>query len=230
MAAAPTISRTRRPWTAIPEATVARLPIYGRALVDLAEGNVETVSSSELAELVGVNAAKVRKDISHLGSHGTRGVGYDVDRLLQEIIVVLGGGASSPVVIVGVGNLGRALSRYDGFQSGGFPIAGLVDADPNVVGRRLGGVEGSHLDDLDRLVGEKGCVVGSAATPAAAAQDVVDRLVAAGVRSILNFAPALVEAEAGVEVRKVDLATELQILRYYERHRSPAGKRRRAVG
>ena len=230
MAAEPTISRTRRPWTAIPEATVASLPIYVRAMVDLAEGNVETVSSSELAELVGVNAAKVRKDISHLGSHGTRGVGYDVDRLLQEINVVLGGGASSPVVIVGVGNLGRALSRYDGFQSGGFPIAGLVDADPNVVGRRLGGVEVSHLDDLDRLVVEKGCVVGIVATPAAAAQDVVDRLVAAGVRSILNFAPALVEAEAGVEVRKVDLATELQILRYYERHRSPAGKRRRAVG
>jgi redox-sensing transcriptional repressor len=134
------------------------------------------------------------------------------------------------VVIVGVGNLGRALSRYDGFQSGGFLIAGLVDADPSVVGRRIGGVEVSHLDDLDRLVAETGCRVGIVATPAGAAQDVVDRLVAAGVRSILNFAPALVEVEAGVEVRKVDLATELQILRYHEHRRSPTGKRRQTAG
>ena len=222
--------RNRRPRAAIPEATVARLTIYGRALVDLAEDGVETISSRQLAERAGVNAAKVRRDVSHLGSHGTRGVGYDVDRLLREINMVLGGGASSPVVIVGVGNLGRALSRYDGFQSGGFPIAGLVDADPSVVGRRIGGVEVSHIDDLDRLVAETGCVVGIVATPAGAAQDVVDRLVAAGVRSILNFAPALVEVEAGVEVRKVDLATELQILRYYEHRRSPAGRRRRSAG
>lgn len=222
--------RSRRPKTTIPEATVARLAIYGRALVELAEDGAETVSSRQLAERVGVNAAKVRKDISHLGSQGTRGVGYDVDRLLREINVVLGGGASSPVVIVGVGNLGRALSRYDGFQSGGFPIAGLVDADPSVVGRHIDGVTVRHLDDLERLVAETGCVVGIVATPAGAAQNVVDRLVAAGVRSILNFAPALVEVESDVEIRKVDLATELQILRYYEHRRSSAGRRRQVAG
>ena len=180
MAASRPIPNDRRPRTTIPEATVARLTIYGRALVDLAEADVETVSSRQLAELAGVNAAKVRKDISHLGSQGTRGVGYAVDRLLREINLVLGGGAPSPVVIVGIGNLGRALSRYGGFQSGGFPIVGLVDADPAVVGRRIGGIEVSHLDDLDELVAETGCVVGIIATPAGAAQEVADRLVAAG--------------------------------------------------
>lgn len=215
----------------IPEATVARLTIYGRALVGLADDAVRTVSSSELAALAGVNAAKVRKDISHLSSPGTRGVGYDVDRLLRQINLVLGEGLSSPVVIVGVGNLGRALSRYDGFQAAGFPIACLVDANPSMVGERVAGIEVSHIDDLEHLVGETGCVVGIIATPAEAAQEVADRLVVGGVRSILNFAPCLVEGAAGVEVRKVDLATELQILRYYEHRRAEAGKgRARAIG
>ncbi|MEE2769058.1 MAG: redox-sensing transcriptional repressor Rex [Actinomycetota bacterium] len=225
------VARNRRSRTPIPEATVARLTLYERTLVDLAEAGVATVSSRELAELAGVNAAKVRKDISHLGSYGTRGVGYEVDGLLREISVVLGGEVPTPVVIVGAGNLGRALSRYDGFQSGGFPIVGLVDADPSVVGRNIGGVEVSHIDDLNKLIVEKGCVVGIIATPAQAAQEVADRLVAAGVQSILNFAPALIEAQPGVEVRKVDLATELQILAYHEHRRSSGGVRsQRAVG
>ena len=204
----------------IPEATVARLTLYERALIELVDSGIDTVSSSQLAELAGVNAAKIRKDVSYLGSCGTRGVGYHVNLLLKEIRVVLGGGDPSPVVIVGAGNLGRALSRYDGFQSGGFPIVGLVDSDLSVVGKSIAGIEVRHIGDLKQLVRETGCLVGIIATPSAAAQEVADRLVAAGLRSILNFAPALVYVPSGVKLRKVDLATELQILGYYEHHRS----------
>nr|MBC8483805.1 redox-sensing transcriptional repressor Rex [Actinomycetota bacterium] len=175
----------------IPDATVARLPIYLRGLVELSDDGVSTVSSVVLASLAGVNAANVRKDMSYLHAHGTRGVGYEVDHLIGEISLALGGGVPSPVVIVGVGNLGRALSRYDGFVAGGFPVAGLVDADPAVVGRKVAGNIVRSVEDLADLVAETGCTVGIVATPAAAAQVAVDSLVASGVSSILNFAPTV---------------------------------------
>ena len=204
----------------IPGATVARLPLYLRGLVDRAEAGVETVSSVELADLAGVNAANVRKDLSYLHAHGTRGVGYDVDHLITEISLVLGGDEPNPVIIVGVGNLGRALSRYDGFVAGGFPVAGLVDADPEVVGRRIAGKVVRSVDDLGTLVTETGSTVGIVATPAHAAQEAANRLVAAGIRSILNFAPAVVVVPGHVGLRQVDLATELQILGYHQHRRS----------
>ncbi|MEC9395887.1 MAG: redox-sensing transcriptional repressor Rex [Actinomycetota bacterium] len=204
----------------IPEATVARLPVYLRGLLELSDAGVVTVSSVELAELAGVNAANVRKDLSYLHAHGTRGVGYEVGHLVSEISLVLGGGRPSPVVIVGVGNLGRALSRYDGFVAGGFPIAGLVDADPSVVGRKVAGTVVRPVDELADLVVETGATVGIVATPSAAAQEAVEHLVGAGVRSILNFAPSVVTVPDHVDVRQVDLATELQILGYHQHRRS----------
>ena len=207
------------PPATVPEATVARLPIYLRGLVELADDGTTTVSSSELAELAGVNAAKVRKDLSYLGSYGTRGVGYDVDFLVQQIGLVLGDGDPTPVLVVGAGNLGRALSRYDGFASGGFPVAAIVDADPLVVGKRIAGVTVRAMDDLPAVVAETGCGVGIIAIPAADAQDVADRLIAAGIRSILNFAPAVLSVPDTVNLRKVDLATELHILGYDEHRR-----------
>ena len=206
----------------IPGATVARLPLYLRGLVDRAEAGVETVSSVELADLAGVNAANVRKDLSYLHAHGTRGVGYDVDHLITEISLVLGGDEPNPVIIMGVGNLGRALSSYDGFVAGGFPVAGLVDADPTVVGRRIAGKVVRAVDDLEALVTETGSTVGIVATPAHAAQEAANRLVAAGIRSILNFAPAVVVVPGQVDLRQVDLATELQILGYHQHRRSDA--------
>lgn len=213
----------------IPEATVARLPLYYRALLDAAEHQIATMSSERLAELAGVNAAKVRKDLSYLGSYGTRGVGYDVEYLLHEISRELGLTRDWPVAIVGVGNLGRALANYRGFGARGFRVVALVDADPGLVGRRIGAIEIESIDDLDRIVAQRGIAIAILATPAAAAQDVADRLVSAGVRSILNFAPTVLNVPDGVSLRKVDLATELQILSFYQLRRGlPAGVRSQA--
>jgi len=214
----------------IPEATVARLPLYYRALLETADQHVSTVSSERLAELAGVNAAKVRKDLSYLGSYGTRGVGYDVEFLLHQISRELGLTHDWPVVIVGVGNLGHALANYRGFGARGFRIVALVDADPAKVGERVGELKVEALEDLPGIVSEREIAIGIVATPAAAAQEVADQLVDAGVTSILNFAPAVVTVPAGVSLRKVDLATELQILRFYQQRRGPevAGNGRKA--
>lgn len=205
---------------AIPEATVARLPVYLRSLVDMAERNIHTVSSEQLAEAAGVNSAKVRKDLSYLGSYGTRGVGYDVEYLIYQVRRELGLEQAWPVVIVGVGNLGRALANYDGFEERGFRIGALVDTDASKVGEKVGDLTVDHIDDLDRIVKEHRIAIGVVATPAAAAQEVCDRLVAAGITSILNFAPALLQVPPGVSLRKVDLSTELQILSFHEQRRA----------
>jgi len=211
------VERSRR---RIPEATVARLPVYLRTLLDIRDDGADTVSSERLAELAGVNAAKVRKDLSWLGSYGTRGVGYDVDQLLLEISRELGLTRDWPVAIVGVGNLGAALANYGGFGDRGFPVAALLDADPAKVGLVVAGHEVRHIDELDRLVADLGIAIGIIATPAAGAQEVADRLVAAGVTSILNFAPAVVNVPAQTTLRKVDLALELQVLSFYGRRDS----------
>jgi redox-sensing transcriptional repressor len=213
----------------IPEATVARLPLYYRALLDAAEREVATISSERLAELAGVNAAKVRKDLSYLGSYGTRGVGYDVEYLLHEISRELGLTREWPVAIAGVGNLGRALANYRGFGARGFRVVALLDADPAIVGRRIGDLAVEPMADLDRLVAERSIAIGIIATPAHVAQEVADRLVAAGVTAVLNFAPVLVTVPDGVSLRKVDLAIELQILSFYQLRRGlppgPDGRR-----
>jgi redox-sensing transcriptional repressor len=204
-----------RPARRIPEATVARLPVYLRSLYELADARTATISSERLAEMAGVNAAKVRKDLSYLGSYGTRGVGYDVQYLLFQMSRELGLTQDWPVIIVGVGNLGHALANYGGFGERGFPVAALVDADPARIGQRVGSLTIRHVDELPDIVHQVRAAIGVIATPAASAQEVVDRLVAAGVRSILNFAPASVTVPAGVSLRKVDLAVELQILSFY---------------
>lgn len=200
----------------IPEATVARLPVYLRALADVSVQGVVTISSERLAELAGVNAAKVRKDLSHLGSYGTRGVGYDVAYLTFQMNRELGLTEDRSVVIVGAGNLGQALANYGGFSSRGFPVLAMVDSDPNKVGSNIGGVVVRHVDDLPAIVGFSPTTIGVIATPAPVAQSVADRLVDAGVRSILNFAPVVLSVPDDVLVRKVDLALELQVLSFYQ--------------
>jgi len=204
----------------IPEATVARLPVYLRSLLEVAGDGQATISSERLAEMAGVNAAKVRKDLSYLGSYGTRGVGYDVEYLLFQMNRELGLTHDWPVVIVGLGNLGQALANYGGFTDRGFPVAALVDADPLKVGEQIGGHEIEPVGRLPEVVAERGIAIGVIATPAGAAQDVADQLVAAGVTSILNFAPAVLSVPDGVSLRKVDLAVELQILSFYQQRRS----------
>jgi redox-sensing transcriptional repressor len=204
----------------IPEATVARLPIYLRALLDLAEGRGEmTVSSEDLASMAGVNAAKVRKDLSYLGSYGTRGVGYDIEYLLYQITRELGLTQDWPAAIIGVGNLGRALASYKGFSERGFRITALFDVDDSIVGKKVAALPVRHLDDLKDVVAEEGITIGIIATPPASAQEVAERLADAGVKSILNFAPAVVNVSPDVNVRKVDLSIELQILSFYQQRR-----------
>jgi redox-sensing transcriptional repressor len=205
----------------IPEATVARLPVYLRTLAEAQAEGVATISSERLAEMAGVNAAKVRKDLSHLGSYGTRGVGYDVEYLAYQMSRELGLTEDRPVVIVGAGNLGQALANYGGFTNRGFPVLAIVDADPDKVGRMIGDVNVRHVDDLPALVAAADNVIGVVATPAGVAQSVADRLVEAGVRSILNFAPVVLVVPDEVLVRKVDLAVELQILSFHQHRSSP---------
>ena len=213
----------------IPEATVARLPVYLRALAGLADSGAETISSDALALAAGVNSAKVRKDLSYLGSYGTRGVGYDVNYLVHQISRELGLTQDWAVVIVGVGNLGHALANYAGFAERGFRIAALLDADQRRVGEELAGVRIRHLDDLDDVVRASSASIGVIATPAHAAQEVADRLVGAGVTSILNFAPVVINVPAGVDLRKVDLSIELQILSFHEQRKAAMSRLRTAV-
>ncbi|MEU0518857.1 redox-sensing transcriptional repressor Rex [Streptosporangium sp. NPDC006007] len=204
----------------IPDATVARLPLYLRALNSMAERGLATVSSEDLAVAAGVNSAKLRKDLSHLGSYGTRGVGYDVEYLIYQISRELGLTQDWAVAIVGVGNLGRALANYGGFVSRGFRVAALLDADPEVVGDRIAGLNVEHIDELETVITRRGVSIVVLATPAAAAQQVADRVVAVGVTSILNFAPVVLAVPEGVDIRKVDLSIELQILAFHEQRKA----------
>ncbi len=194
---------------------MARLPGYLRALTALARNGIPSVSSEELATAAGVSSTMLRKDLSHLGSYGVRGVGYDVERLASEITSALGLTQDWPVAIVGMGNLGRALAAYRGFAERGFRVIALLDGDPRVVGDRVAGDVVRPMHDLPDLVVDHGLAIGVIATPSAGAQEACDDLVEAGVRSVLNFAPAVLSVPDGVVVRTVDLSTELQILAFH---------------
>lgn len=200
----------------IPDATVNRLPVYLRVLNERAAVGQERISSEALAEQAGVSSAKLRKDLSALGSYGVRGVGYDIVSLADHVAGALGLEREWSVAIVGMGNLGRALATYGGIGVKGFDIKWLIDDDPRVVGTDVGGRVIVPFEALRPEPGEG--VIGIIATPATAAQQVADRLVVAGVRSILNFAPTVLTVPADVQVRGVDMAGELQILAFREQH------------
>jgi redox-sensing transcriptional repressor len=206
----------------VPEATVARLATYLRVLGTLADRGVTTVSSEELAVAAGVNSAKLRKDLSYLGSYGIRGVGYDVTTLTEEISRTLGLTVHRSVALIGVGNLGQALAGYAGFATRGFQIAALLDADPGRIGSHIRGLTVRDIADLAEVVSDHGITIGVLAVPSASAQDVCDRLVDAGVTSILNFAPVVLSVPGHVHLRKVDLAAELQILSFHETRKAAA--------
>jgi redox-sensing transcriptional repressor len=205
----------------IPEPTVGRLPVYQRILEELLRSGATTVSSDELGSLARVNAAKVRKDLSLLGSFGTRGAGYDTAFLIEQIDRELGLDHEWPIAIVGMGNLGRALAHAQGFAARGFRVAALFDVAPAVVGQEVAGLVVRHLDDLPLVVGEHTDAIGVIATPARAAQDVADLLVDAGVGSLLNFAPRVLTVPPRVLLRYVDLSIELQIMSFYQSRRRP---------
>lgn len=203
----------------IPDATVGRLPVYLRSLSELTDSGYQTVSSQHLAELSGVNAAKVRKDLSYLGTYGIRGVGYDVRLLVLQIQRELGLTQDWAVAIVGFGNLGHALANYRGFTERGFRIAAVFDSDDEKVGERVADVVVRRIDELVEVCRQEDIAIAIIATPAPVAQQVADLLVSAGVQSILNFAPTVISVPPGISIRKVDLSMELQILTFYEQQR-----------
>lgn len=198
----------------IPQATVARLATYLRVLATLADEGVAIVSSEELAVAAGVNSAKLRKDLSFLGPNGVRGVGYDVARLRTRIEDVLGLSQGHRVVLVGAGNLGRALVGYGGFQRRGFTVVGIFDNHPEVIGLSVAGLVVCDVAGLAEAVAALDPTIAVITVPDDAAQDACDRLVAAGLQSILSFAPCELMAPASVELRRVDLAVELQMLSF----------------
>ncbi len=209
----------------VPAATVARLPVYLRVLRGLVERGVTTVSSEELALASGVGSAKLRKDLSCLGSYGTRGVGYEVDYLVHQIGRELGLSQGWHVAIVGVGSLGRALAGHSGFAARGTEVVALFDVDPEVVGQRVGGLVVRSTAALEADLDDLRVRIGVLAVPAAPAQELCDRMVAAGVTSVLSFAPTELHVPDGVDLRTVDLSTELQILAYHEQRKASSAAR-----
>ena len=207
----------------VPAATVARLPLYLRALEELTARGAATVSSDVLAATAGTSADQVRKDVSRLGPCGTRGVGYDVQLLAALVRDELGLGEPRPVVLVGAGNLGRSLAGYGGFAARGFRVAAVVDADPAVVGTEVAGLRVQPVERLDAVLAATGARIGVLAVPAHAAQEVADALVAGGCCCLLTFAPGPLQVPDHVDVRGVDLATELQILGWHVHRTTAAG-------
>ena len=199
----------------IPEMTIRRLSIYSRCLAQLGEDGVKTISSQELAERFHLNSAQVRKDLAYFGEFGIRGIGYYVANLRAELQRLLGLDREWRVVLVGFGNLGSALFHYRGFARQGFRVAAIVDDDPAKTGRRVDGLEILPLVELPLLVEQHGIQIGVIAVPAEAAQPVADRLVAAGVRAILNFAPAWLKVPKDVRLQHVDLSIELENLSFH---------------
>ena len=195
---------------------MARLPVYQRILEELLRSGTTTVSSELLASSARMTAAKVRKDLSLLGSFGTRGAGYDAAFLIEQIDRQLGLDRVWRVVIAGIGNLGRALARSQGFAARNFGVAALLDTDPAIIGQRVDGVEIRHPDDLAAIAAESPLAIGVITTPASVAQRAADTMIGAGVRSILNFAPQVLEVPPDVLLRYVDLSIELQVMSFYQ--------------
>ena len=197
----------------IPPSTVDRLSVYLRGFAGLEADGAGTVSSNELAELSGFQPAQVRKDLAYFGSFGRRGVGYDVAELKAKIRSILGLDREWNCAVIGVGRLGQALLMYPGFRNQGFNVVAAFDSDPDKVGWEVEGVPVLDLERLTEAAAERKIEIAVLAVPAAA-QEVAERAVAAGIPSLLNFAPVVLRLPKGVLLRQVDLAGELQALSY----------------
>jgi redox-sensing transcriptional repressor len=199
----------------VPAVTVPRLALYLRKLRELRSRGVERVSSKDLAEMIDLNAAQIRKDFSYFGEFGTRGVGYEVARLVDEISHSLGLDRTWNVVIVGAGLLGTALARYRGFSEQGFRLVAMFDSSATVIGASYGTGRVRSIADLEAFCGEERVDIALVTVPAGEADGTVARLGAAGVKAVLNFAPVKVHAPEDVLVRQVDLSSELMSLSFY---------------
>lgn len=198
----------------IPEATIIRLSVYSRHLTDVDRKGIITTSSGDIADGVGVSPAQVRKDLAYFGEFGTRGVGYNVKDLRQHILRILGLSADWNVSLVGAGNLGLALCSYKGFRERGFIITSIFDADPSKVGTMIGNVKVLPIEQLEEVAKQNQTQIGIIAVPAAAAQEIADKLVKSGVQAILNFAPVVLNVPPQIELRNVDLAVNLEVLTF----------------
>jgi redox-sensing transcriptional repressor len=206
--------------TRIPEHTVSRLSIYFRCLRSLEEEKIETISSEQLARKFGLNAAQIRKDLAYFGEFGVRGVGYDVYALREQIQKILGLTQPWPVAMIGLGNLGQALLRYKGFELSGFRIAAVFEKDRRKLPREpVGGTRFHPIEDVEDVLRATGIRMAILAVPAEEAQSVTDRLVAANIDAILNFAPVSLLVPTSVKVRTVDLTIALENLAFFLTHR-----------
>ncbi len=198
----------------IPEATIMRLSIYSRYLNRLMQQGITTISSSEIADNTGATSAQVRKDLAYFGEFGTRGVGYDVESLYDSIAEILGVDKEWKLIIIGAGKLGLALSMYEGFRERGFKNVGIFDVDPIKIGKKAQGINIMHLDDLEQVCATESPDIAVIAVPGEHAQDIVNRLVEVGIKSVLNFAPRVLTAPIDVRIRNVDFAVNLELLTY----------------
>ena len=208
----------------IPEVVINRLPVYARALTELAVRGETVVSSQALGELLDVTPAQIRKDLSYFGRFGKQGRGYNVNSLLTKLREILGIDRQWRLILVGVGRLGQAIAEYGGFGPQGFEIVAAFDADPAIVGREIGGVAVMEIDELERFLRTTRVDIGIVAVPAAHAQRVVDKLVAAGIRAILNYAPITAHVPRDVTIRHIDPVLVMQSMTFYIKRAEPGAK------
>jgi redox-sensing transcriptional repressor len=198
-----------------PDVVIRRLPLYARSLRYLLDEGIHSVSSQELGERINVTAAQIRKDLSYFGEFGKQGIGYDVEKLLHHIERILGLTHKWPVVVVGIGHLGQAIARYEGFHSQGLQLVGLFDSDPAKVGQLVGDLPIQSFERLPEVVREQHARLAIIAVPAAHAQSVADQLIAAGVRAILNYAPVILQVPDDIWLRYIDPIAVLHSMTYY---------------
>ncbi len=199
----------------IPDIIIGRLPIYLRTLQRMAERGIKTTSSQELGELVGISAAQIRKDISQFGEFGKQGTGYAIDFLIEKLREILKVNRIWDVVVVGAGDMGRALANYQGFKDRGFRIVAIFDNDKSKIGKRIGNFVIEDAESMVERIRAAGIKIAMLTVPAAAAQETTDKLVQAGVRAILNYAPISINVPNNVKVQYIDPSTHLQRMTYY---------------
>jgi redox-sensing transcriptional repressor len=206
----------------VPEGVIERLPQYLNVLIQLRQEGQETVSSARLGELTDVNPAQIRRDLTHFGSFGKRGIGYDVGTLIERIQRILGSDHTHRLALVGAGNLGSAIAGYQGLRKHGFIVSAVFDSDPAKVGGRIGDLKVRDASELARVIAEQGIRIGVVAVPQSAAQLVTDQLAAAGVSVILNYTPVIVKVPEGVTLHNTDPVQELLHTLYYLSRRDVA--------
>lgn len=199
----------------IPDIIITRLPVYLRALQRMEDKGIKTTSSQELGERVGISAAQIRKDISQFGEFGKQGTGYSIPYLIDKLREILKVNRMWDVIIVGAGDMGHALARYQGFSNRGFNVVMIFDNDKSKVGKKVGDFTIEDTDTLEEKVKSANIKIAMLTIPATAAQEIADKLVKAGVRAILNYAPISLSVPKGVRVQHIDPATHLQRMTYY---------------